>query len=197
MRVSFLLFALFWFASAASANDGLELKGLMLGGEVTTAQVEQSLATPCEQFGKPCDETWKGIHDHMKVSCGDGSDGVKVCNGMTTIAGVSADANVVIGSDGRLQRIFLTVGSDSFDVIADELSKKFGRPSTVKHSVVQNGFGATYAQVEFVWQRVNGLSVLLTKYASDVDHSTIYFSTKQDRQLMSGSGADSKHSEDM
>lgn len=189
MRISTfnVVVLLLFFVAGRGEAANLDFKGLMLDGEVTTAQVEENLRTPCQQTDKPCDEFWQGIHDKMSVSCGDGVGGVKVCNGMTTVAGERAEANVVIGSSGHLQRIFLTLDSDAFDAIADELIKKFGRPSSTKRSVVQNGFGARYLQVEHVWHGANGSSVLLSKYATSVDKSTLYFSTKADNEMLSDS----------
>jgi hypothetical protein len=179
-----LLFGVFLHA-AALAGD-LEFKGLVMEAEVSTEQVESSLKVPCEQFWKTCDESWQRIHDQTAVKCGNGHKGAKVCNGQTSIAGARADVNVVIGPDGRLQRILLTVSANSYEIVLSELAKKYGPASSVRSYRVQNGFGASFAQVDSAWQGANGQKLRVSRYASTLDKSTVHFSTRADEAWMSG-----------
>lgn len=181
-KIIFLL----WFVYGNANAVELSFKGLTLDTEVTAAQVENTLATPCKELGKDCDAFWQKLHDDMKVSCGNGYGGVIICNGETTIAGTAADANVVIGKNGRLQRIWLTIKSDDYETVIEELLKKFGKPTSIKRSSLQNGFGARYTQTDSSWSGANGQRLLVSRYAGNIKESTIYFSTKADNEMLTG-----------
>lgn len=183
-----LLFGL-WTTTATAEN--LEFKGFALDAQVTPEQVEEGLKVPCEQFGKVCDESWQKIHERMAVSCGTGHKGTQICNGQTTIAGERVEANVVIGADGRLQRIWLTISEYAYETVLSELEKKYGKPSSVRRYRVQNGFGASFAQVDTVWQGVNGQKLRVSRYAGALDKSTVYFSTRADEAMLSNNAGDS------
>lgn len=173
-------------ASHVFAQD-IEFKGLALGRVTTPSQVEAQL-TPNEALRSICGQSEGPCADRIKVSCSASDGGVQVCNGKTTIAGSLADTNAVIGSDGRLQRIFMTFSSDSYDVVHDALLKKFGKPSSVKKSAVQNGFGAQFMQVDTVWLRGGGLKLSLSRYGANTDESVAYFGTKADEDLFKDAG---------
>lgn len=189
MRLALVFLFGLW-ATAATAGD-LEFKGLALDANVTPEQVEEALKVPCEQFGKVCDESWQRIHERMAVSCGNGHAGAQICNGQTTIAGAQAEANVVIGTDGRLQRIWLTISEYSYEDVLSELKKKYGKPSSVRRYGVQNGFGASFAQVDTVWQGTSGQKLRVSRYAGTLDKSTVYFSTRADEAMLSHNAGDS------
>lgn len=174
-------------ASAPAIAVPLEFKGLVLDAPTTPELVVQALRTECETFGKPCDDTWQKIHDRMAVSCGTGgADGQsKVCNGRTSVAGVSADANVVIGPDGRLQRIWLTISAYSHDATLEALKQKYGPPKSSRRSTVRNGFGAPFAQLETVWHGDGGQTLTVSRYGATTDKASIFFSTKADRDSLS------------
>jgi hypothetical protein len=139
----------------------LDFKGLVIGVAVTRQEVEERLGS---------------------VRCGDGADGVTVCNGTTSVAGYFAQANIVINPKGVLQRVLLDVDADYFDVIADELQKKFGKPQR-RGGTVQNGFGAQFPQVDLTWQDGKGGFINYRRYAGSTDTSMLYFGTAEDRRV--------------
>jgi hypothetical protein len=185
MRLSLALILSLLFSTHASAAP-LEFKSLVLDAPTTPAQVVEALATECVMFGAPCDTSYLQIHERMAVKCGVGGikRDIQVCNGNTTIAGVPARANVVIGPDGRLQRIDLTVSENAYKAILAELTEKFGKPSSSKASTLQNRFGASFSQVETTWDRDGGKALTVTRFAGSVDDSRIYFSTEEDRETL-------------
>lgn len=185
MRLVVLLSLLIAWAPALGAP--LEFKGLVLDAPTTPEQVVDALRTECTSLGKPCDDTWQKIHDGMAVSCGTGgADGQsKVCNGRTSVAGVGADANVVIGPDGRLQRIWLTISAYSHDGTLEALKQKYGPPKSSRRSTVRNGFGAPFAQLETVWHGDGGQTLTVSRYGATTDKTSIFFSTKADRESLS------------
>lgn len=185
-----LLLGLAWTGSAIAA-DQLEFKGLALDSVVTSEQVVENLKVPCEQGGKTCDDFWQEMHNQMAVACGTGHEGKHVCNGRTTVAGEKATANVVIGSDGRLERVWLTASNYAYESILTELVKKYGKPSSVKRYSVQNGFGAAFVQVDSVWNGAGGQSLIVSKYAGNTDESTVYFSSRADRAVRSSNEGNS------
>ena len=164
----------------------LEFKGLVLDAPTTPEQVVSGLRTECEVLGKPCDDTWQRIHERMAVSCGaGGADGrLQVCNGRTSIAGTDADANVVIGPDGRLQRIWLTISAYGHDSVLEALKSKLGPPKSSRRSTVRNGFGAPFTQIETVWHGDGGQTLTVSRYGATTDKSSVFFSTKADRDTL-------------
>jgi hypothetical protein len=172
--------------SKAGPSQTLEFKTLVIGGPTSPAQVEAALTTPCGMPGGPYDELDKKLQEMRRLKCGAGGDGMQVCNGTTTIAGSLAEVNVVIGSDGTLQRIHLTLSDLGYDDVEQALISKFGTAQRVSHPTLQNGFGATFRQEESLWIGANSTQLLLNKYAGDTGHGDVYFSTQQDRDLMTG-----------
>ncbi|WP_153159809.1 hypothetical protein [Zoogloea sp. 1C4] len=184
MRTAILLFLVLAWESPVSAA-GFDFKGLALDSLVMPDQVVESLKVACEQAGKPCDEFWQKFHNDNAVKCGAGHQGKQVCNGRTSIAGEKATANVVIGSGGRLERVWLTISNYAYESVLAELTKKYGKPSAVKRYGVQNSFGAVFIQVDTVWNGVDGQKLSVSKYAGNTEESTVYFSSRADRAVQS------------
>lgn len=182
MKKSICVVVMLGFLAGNACAQGLEFKGLQLGQPTTTSQVEEHL-TVCGQIDTSCDESLKMIAEYMKITCGAGDAGVQVCNGHTTIAGNLSNLDVVIGADGRLQRIFLTFSNDSYDEVHGALLQKYGKPSSVRRYRVQNGFGAQFVQVDTIWRRAGGLELRLSRYGASTDDSVVYFSTKADDEM--------------
>ncbi len=160
MRVA-LVYAVFFLSSQCWAFD---FKGVVVG----------AFATPDD------------IYRRLGVSCGEGYEGVQVCNGEVTIAHEPASMNLVISPKGIVQRIALTLSPDAFDDVAPELIQKFGEPTRVTHSIVQNRMGAKYPQTVYLWSGKGGIQMLYMKYSGTLDRSTLDFSTKADRVLLQG-----------
>lgn len=186
MKKSACVVAMLGFLAGTACAQSLEFKGLQLGQVTTPSQVEEKLKT--DEAQKLCGRSEGPCADLVNVACGAGNSGIQVCNGKTTITGSQADVNVVIGADGRLQRIFLTFSNYAYDDVHDALLKKFGKPSSVKRYGVQNGFGAQFAQVDTIWLRPGGLKLRLSRYGASTDDSVVYFSTKADDEMLKHSG---------
>jgi hypothetical protein len=173
-------------ASPAATTEGYDFKGLTLGAPTTAAQVEERLNTACVHVGGGvCDEFEASMNPQGHIHCGPGLEGVTVCNGLTTIVGAPGRVNVVISADGHLQRVMVSeFDSERFDSVFAELQRKFGRPKTISRSILQNGFGARYQQVQATWTDSQHCQVTAWKYSGTANESSLYFGTQQDQQLM-------------
>ncbi|MER8848584.1 hypothetical protein [Mesorhizobium australicum] len=140
----------------AGKKNQFDFKGVVLGEVATPEFIKRKLGT----------------------DCGAGTDGVQVCNGGVTIAQAPAAMNLVIGKTGRVIRILLQFSSDDYGNVEQALSAKFGAP-TVHRSVVQNGSGARFDQIQSYWGD-DDASVTLHRYAGTVRQSVVYFSTAED-----------------
>ncbi|NUY32983.1 hypothetical protein F0160_21080 [Paraburkholderia sp. JPY303] len=147
----------------ATTSATLEFKGLVVGQAVTTQQIQSTLG----------------------ISCGAGANQMQVCNGQGTILGYSGSFNVVVGPDGILDRIDIRLNQIHYADVADAFHKKFGPPTSIDHSTVQNKFGAKFENEHVVWGDLNGVALVLRKYAGGLDKSSVTFSTKRDRDLLS------------
>ncbi|MFM0158537.1 MULTISPECIES: hypothetical protein [Paraburkholderia] len=146
--------------SSHALGSPLELDGLTVGQAATADAVQVSLG----------------------VTCGEGYQGTQVCNGITSYADHPAEANVVIGADGVVDRIFLTIDHDSYEDTVKALRRKFGPPRSSAHPVVQNEFGASFQQEQLVWYGARGTQLYASRYATDIDHATILLTTKRGRE---------------
>jgi len=126
------------------------------------------------------------IQDTLRINCGEGANKMTVCNGDVTIAEERGELNLVLSADGVVQRMWFDLDPKSFDVIAPELIKKFGKPSQRLTPTLQNSFGAKFRQEELVWNGKGGLQVRYSKFSSRIDRSMLYFSTLADRKLLNG-----------
>lgn len=178
-------------AVTSTGSYSFDLKGLKLGEATTAEEVEQRLNVDCKGVGdQACDESSLKIYERLRVSCGSGIQDMTVCNGWTTVAGFRAEANVVIGATSRLQRIMLTVDSGNFDPIAQDLVRKFGKPTSRRRGVVSNAFGAEFQQDTYIWSDKRGRTVHFERYGASLSRSTIYFSTPEDRALLSSTSSE-------
>ncbi|WP_233884539.1 hypothetical protein [Paraburkholderia flagellata] len=149
--------------AGATTSAPLEFKGLVVGQTVTTQQVQSTLG----------------------IKCGIGANQMQVCNGQGTILGYPASFNVVVGSDGILDRIAIRLDSGHYAAVADAFHKKFDPATAIDHSTVQNRYGAAFENERVVWGDLNGETLMLRKYAGRLDTSSVWFSTKRDRELFS------------
>ncbi|WP_027142925.1 hypothetical protein [Mesorhizobium sp. WSM3626] len=149
----------------AGEDNRFDFKGVVLG----------EVATP--EF----------IKRKLGADCGAGANGVQVCNGGVTIAQAPAAMNLVIGKTGRVVRILLQFNSDDYANVEQALSAKFGAP-TVHRSVIQNGSGAQFDQIQSYWGD-DEASVTLHRYAGTVRQSLVYFSTAEDPAMRKANAA--------
>lgn len=140
----------------------LDFKGITIGAPATSEQVLEKLG----------------------VKCGAGVNEIQVCNGTVTIARESARMNLVINASGIIQRIALSLSPKAFDIVAPLLIEKFGPPTKTDRSELQNRLGAKFDQVVHFW-REGDAEVVYRKYEGSIDSSSLYFSTKEDRDLLS------------
>ena len=172
--------------SSASAT-AFDFKGLVLGAATTSSEVDSHLNTGCKSAieGRACLEGEKVLYEAGRVQCGAGVDGMTVCNGYTTILGSSARINVVINSKDTLDRIWLTdIEAANFEAIRQQLVAKFDAPKSTATPTV--GFGATFRQTEVTWANTAQDEVALLRYAGDVIHSSLLFTTAEDRVRLWG-----------
>ena len=130
--------------------------------------------------------TPEDIYQHLGVSCGEGHEGMQVCNGEVTIAHEPASMNLVISPQGVVQRIALTLAPAAFDEVAPVLIKKFEKPAGIDQSVVQNRMGAKFSQTVYLWAGKGGIQLRYARYSGSLDRSTLDFSTRADRVLLQG-----------
>nr|MDP2192029.1 hypothetical protein [Rhodoferax sp.] len=165
LALFYAMFRIFVLLLLVTTNAySFEFKGVRVGAKSSVAEVQERLG----------------------VACGVGHADMQVCNGHVTVAEEPATVNLVLSPTGIVQRISLRLSSDPFEQVAAALAEKYGRPSRILRSAVQNAFGARYQQVEHVWLRSGGLQLEYSKFAGTVDQSEIHFSTKADRDLLSG-----------
>ena len=134
------------------------------------------------QLGAP--STPERVKEVLGVTCGIGADYYQVCNGSVTIAKEPAMMNLVINKNGIVQRISLSLSPGAFEVVTQELIKKFGTPTKTDQSTVQNPMSASFLQVVHLWKNANGNEVFYSKYESTIDNSVLNFSSKEDRELL-------------
>lgn len=154
-------------AGTSGRLQPLDFKGLVVGSATEQASVERALGIKCDS---------------------DGAGQRTICNGVSTIVDSLAQVNIVIGPDGVLDRISITVDSGAFDSVAEGFTRKFGRASHASHPIVQNGFGANFRQDEREWLGSNGTQLVIEKFAGSTDSSSVYFSTLRDRKLLNSIG---------
>lgn len=166
--VTIALAALFW----PLASYAFDFKGIVVGQPATPEQVFEKLT----------------------VRCGAGSANRQICNGTVSFGRETGQMNLVINERGIVQRIhIMQLPPSAFDSIAPLLVEKFGPPKSTDESELQNRMGAKFQQKVLLWTSPDDdLHVLYSKYSSRIDESSIWFSTKADRELMGRSKANRK-----
>ncbi|HTC50729.1 MAG TPA: hypothetical protein VK700_02205 [Steroidobacteraceae bacterium] len=153
-----------------------DLKGITLGGPATPAEVEQKLSPP---NGSP--------FAVLKVKCGIGAHNWQVCNGMTSVADVFGQLNLVIDEHGIVQRINVTFPEIGFAQVQTAVVEKLGSPAVHNHQAVQNRMGANFDNEYFAWKDTAANFVILQKYAGDIERSILSFTTQADRDASANS----------
>lgn len=164
----------------AGLAHSFDFKGLELGATTTIEAVENAL-----KFCGPTSvhTSCALIKEAANVKCGEGANGWKVCNGLTSVAGNTGRVNLVINEHSVIQRLHITeISSSAFDDIGKQLKVEFGRPASKRRSIVQNGYGAKFEQTEIVWRNAKNHRVELIDYAGSIDSASVYFSIPEDRQ---------------
>jgi len=177
-----------WGAPAAR----FDFKGVVIGEPATPQDIEDKFkdedpfalpkglnADPSFQQGRAA------LKQHFAVKCGvgAGAGGLYVCNGAVTVAGAYSDMNILIGTDGIVQRIRLPFEARSFSDVEAAVLQKFGKPTKSTHEVVQNRMGGSFDNVTHYWIGANKTEVMLTQYAGSLDESLLLFSTEAERKM--------------
>lgn len=71
-------------------------------------------------------------------------------------------------ADGKVKRVSFTFSSNLWHVMRDAVKQKYSKKFKCSESVVQNGFGAQFTQIE-----CEAGDIQLTKYSGDLETSTI------------------------
>lgn len=133
-------------------------------------------------IGKP--GTPEQVQATIGVKCGIGANNRQVCNGPVTIANERGFINLVINSQGIIQRMALSLQPESFDLVAPLLIEKFGTPAATNRSTVQNRMGATFEQTIHMWHDDSENQVIYQRYSGRLTDSTLSFTTKEDREML-------------
>ena len=151
---------------------------------------------------------FKGLHmgaptsaedvlDKLNIVCGEGVESSLVCNGMTTVADVDAQANIVIDASGKLQRVALTFHAAYFAGALDALVAKFGKPTRTLRVPLQNVYGARYVRIERLWANRRGDRIEADDMTSSPDEASITFNTAAERKQFGRAGPSAKALKDL
>lgn len=130
------------------------------------------------KLGEPA--TRERIFDATGVKCGIGITGAIACFGNTTVANVTANMDLSSDPSGIVQKISFLLKPSDFELVAIELMKKFGTPTSREGGQLQNGFGAKFEQQTLTWENEAGDKVTFIKYAGSIRTSFLIFQTRQD-----------------
>jgi hypothetical protein len=84
-----------------------------------------------------------------------------------------AQIRYTFGPDGKLVHISVRgLGSETFDVIRKALEDKFGKPSNVTDSDVQNGVGNTFRNTTVTWS-TDDAELILSRYSYRLDKAAL------------------------
>src|SRR5262249_11894845 len=81
--------------------------------------------------------------------------------------------------DGGFESATLTFKTQSYGEISQAFIAKYGKPDSVKDSVVQNKMGATFADQTMTWAGKQGATIVLRKLAGKVTDGAARISTKK------------------
>jgi hypothetical protein len=167
-------------ATGGVANSAaFDLKGITLGGPATPAEVEQKFALPKNGPLAPL--------SFYAVKCGLGANNWQVCNGSVSVADVPGTLNLVIDAHGIVQRMNVTFPVGGFAQVQAAVEEKFGAATVHKHEAARNLMGTRFDNEYFTWKDTVGRFVILRKYAGDIEHSILSFTTQADRDVSANS----------
>lgn len=119
-----------------------------------------------------------------KINCGKGSEDRMICNGITSIGGAIAVANIVISPNGVVTRISLKINSYDFQKVVSVATSKYGKPTKATTEIEQNRMGAKFQNATFLWQGKGGRYVRIIKYYPTLDDGEVYFGSAVDTALL-------------
>lgn len=154
------------------AAQAFDFRGLEVGTVVRVQDVEAKIARPV----LPDFPEYNAAVARLGDICGASPLGT-VCNSHVQLGEAGAgDINVLLAPDGRLTRIVVSeIPVENFLQSAQALRNKFGKPSQVKRSVVQNALGFKFDQIEVIWTNAKGDSVHLSRYGATITNSSVIF----------------------
>lgn len=86
----------------------------------------------------------------------------------TTYAGVQVPQATVNFLNGGFSAIKVTFDPRGFEIVAEALVGKYGKPTSDTRSTVRNRLGAAFQQRELVWRRPDGL-LTAARYSVNLD----------------------------
>jgi len=124
------------------------------------------------------------LGSESKIDCGKGSEDRMICNGITSIGGAIAVANIVISPKGVVTRIALKINSYDFQKVVSVATEKYGKPTKTTTEVEQNRMGAKFQNATYLWQGKGGRYVRVVKYYPSLDDGEVYFGSAEDTALL-------------
>lgn len=140
---------------------GFDFKGVELNSKVDKvdiAGIESKLNARCGVVN-PCNEP---------TGC---AERVTLCSGTSTLIGRDVSVHVWLEKD-IVSTIHIDYNPNDFDSIKDALVKKFGKPKSVKKSILGNAMGAKFNQVELRWEDKVGV-MSFDKYSNVITKGTL------------------------
>jgi hypothetical protein len=140
------------------------------------------------EVGSPKTYQAKDVRDALgverNIDCGKGKEDCMICNGVTSIGGAIALANIVISPKGVVTRIALKISSDDFLKVVSVAIEKYGKPTKITTKVEQNIMGAKFQNISYLWQGTEGRYIKIDKYYNTLDYGEVYFGSAEDTALL-------------
>ncbi len=127
----------------STLSFGFDFKGVELNSKANIAGIETKLNVRCSVIN-PC---------HEPTGC---AEIVTACSGTSTLIGRDVSVYVSLEKD-VVSSIHVDFNPNDYDSIKDALVKKFGKPKSVKKSILGNAMGAKFNQIELLWEDEIGI----------------------------------------
>ncbi len=136
------------FCSSAMAYD---FKGIEVGSKTTREDILEKIGAEC-------------LTEKTEY----------ICSGPTTIIGSPAFALVIMSFDFTVRSINITFSSDTFDSTYKGIFSKYGKPTTSSKKTLQNGFGAKFLRITYLWKNKDSVLTLDQNYKANESQLSIY-----------------------
>lgn len=157
-------------SAAALTQEPLTFKGVAIGADraaVVAAFPSLSSGTP------PCEAGWCYLNPSRSCSYVDPE--ASQCFKELSYGGILPQLISFTFRDGRLINVLVVVKAEQFDDLVKPMQMRFGKPSALDATPVQNRMGATFDQLVMRWHR-DGVFMSARKRNSDnLTESTISF----------------------
>jgi len=164
----FRLLSVFFFVlliTGISYAEPLEFKGFIMGmpKEEVEIKVRQKIIEYNKQQGYSAPSKYE-----LDIAC---------IGGACRYKEIIKDKNVVVrlfwgGDPPKLDLIFMSFNSDSYQVLKDALTEKYGQPHEVKKELLQNRMGAVFESEIATWKLKEG-KIRIKKYGDTIEEGTV------------------------